>query len=220
MHLPQLIEAIHEVHSPLISPYVDHNRQEICRCCAFLHSSICPCPMDYLAVPLVEAVEAVDQRLERRDKGRRFVSSLPVGEADLGDVAQAYEEAVGRWTGCDWPTRFGRSGLDLNGCTSAEAMAMAVDAMGTDEEDDWSGAGTWLARVEHFAELAEAQAALALTAANAGEWPEAVAHARRARALEFATGRPIRREGPLTWSPFCRAVEAAANAHRQGAAAK
>jgi hypothetical protein len=63
LHLPQLIDSIHETHSPAIEPYLEHNRCQICRQCQFLHSSICPCPMDYLAVLLVQAVETVDQRL-------------------------------------------------------------------------------------------------------------------------------------------------------------
>jgi len=43
-------------------------------------------------------------------------------------------------------------------------------------------------------------------------WPKAVSHARWARALEFACGRAVRRDGRLTWGPFCRIVEAAAGA--------
>ena len=62
MHLPQIVDAIHEVRSDLIAPYLDHNRNRICETCAFHHSSICPCPMDYLAVLLVQAVETVDKR--------------------------------------------------------------------------------------------------------------------------------------------------------------
>jgi hypothetical protein len=61
-HLPELIEAIHAVDSPGIAQYLDHNRKQICSTCSALHSSICPCPMDYLAVLLVQAVETVDQR--------------------------------------------------------------------------------------------------------------------------------------------------------------
>src|SRR3954452_20858476 len=57
MHLPQLIESIREVHSDLAAPYLNHNRRQICASCALLHSSVCPCPMDYLAVLVVEAVE-------------------------------------------------------------------------------------------------------------------------------------------------------------------
>jgi hypothetical protein len=66
MHLPQLIDAIHDVHSASILPYLSNNREKICEHCPHLHSSICPCPMDYLSVLLVGAVEAVDQRRKER----------------------------------------------------------------------------------------------------------------------------------------------------------
>jgi hypothetical protein len=62
LHLPQIIDAIHQVDSPSITPYLMCNRGQICSHCSYLHSSICPCPMDYLAVLLVQAVETVDQR--------------------------------------------------------------------------------------------------------------------------------------------------------------
>src|SRR6202035_3752578 len=72
MHLPQIIDSIHQVKSHLIEPYLQTNRQRVCEGCAFLHSSICPCPMDYLAVLLVQAVEAVDERGQKR--GQRGVA--------------------------------------------------------------------------------------------------------------------------------------------------
>jgi hypothetical protein len=62
LHLPQLIDSIHRVNSPWIEQYLDCNRKMICQQCSLLHSSVCPCPMDYLAVLLVQAVETVDQR--------------------------------------------------------------------------------------------------------------------------------------------------------------
>jgi hypothetical protein len=62
MHLPQLIDAVREVRSACIEPYLCNNRQKICEHCTYLHSSICPCPMDYLSVLLVGAVETVEQR--------------------------------------------------------------------------------------------------------------------------------------------------------------
>ena len=65
MHLPQLIDAIHEVRSDLIAAYLEKNRQRICQGCERHNNpNICPCPMDYLAVLLVEAVESVDARKE------------------------------------------------------------------------------------------------------------------------------------------------------------
>jgi hypothetical protein len=62
MHLAQLVDAIHEQRSELIEPYLRTNRAKICAHCARLGESICPCPMDYLAVLLVQAVETVDER--------------------------------------------------------------------------------------------------------------------------------------------------------------
>jgi len=39
---------------------LEHNA--ICAHCVHHQTSICPCPMDYLATLLVEAVETVDER--------------------------------------------------------------------------------------------------------------------------------------------------------------
>jgi hypothetical protein len=212
LHLPKLIDAIHEQRSDLIAPYLANNRRKICEHCAFLHSAVCPCPMDYLAVLLVQAVETVDERRERRAKGLRLLSGLPcTGLEGLEDVRTAYEKAVGTWTGCDWPTGFGESSLDLNGCTAAEAEAGAVEAAGSESGEIWAAAARWLAEVERSAQEAEAQAAVALAAANAGEWSEAREHARRAWVLEFETGRPLRHSP--AWRLLHEAVEAAADAH-------
>jgi hypothetical protein len=65
MHLPQLIDAIHQVKSWSIGPYLDHNHQTICQNCALLDTDVCPCPLHYLAVLIVEAVETVDERHRR-----------------------------------------------------------------------------------------------------------------------------------------------------------
>jgi hypothetical protein len=62
LHLPELIDAIHGVSSDSIVPYLDSNRHLICETCARHYKSDCPCPMDYLAVLLVQAVETVDAR--------------------------------------------------------------------------------------------------------------------------------------------------------------
>jgi hypothetical protein len=67
LHLPALIDSIHQVKSEYwIEPYLEHNREQVCTTCPHLHSSICPCPMDYLAVLLVQAVETVDERRTAR----------------------------------------------------------------------------------------------------------------------------------------------------------
>jgi hypothetical protein len=80
MHLPQLIESIRSIHSGLVVPYLQHDREVICAHCEFLESSICPCPMDYLAALIIEAVEEVDRRRAGRATEHHFVASLPVEE--------------------------------------------------------------------------------------------------------------------------------------------
>ena len=62
MHLPALIDAIHQVRSNWIETYLENNRKRICNGCRLLNSSQCPCPLDYLAVLIVQAVETVDRR--------------------------------------------------------------------------------------------------------------------------------------------------------------
>jgi hypothetical protein len=65
LHLEQFVSAVHDVESPFIAPYLDHDRAVICTDCEQRGSSECPCPMDYLAVLGVQAIETVDQRRAR-----------------------------------------------------------------------------------------------------------------------------------------------------------
>ena len=67
MHLPQLIEAIDEIQSGSIIPYLENNQQRICEHCHRLDDfSVCPCPLKYLAVLIVQAVETVDLRRQQQ----------------------------------------------------------------------------------------------------------------------------------------------------------
>lgn len=210
-HLPDLIEAIHDVHSVSIVPYWDSNQRQICDHCSFRHSSMCPCPMDYLLVLIVEAVETVDARHARIAKTRQRLAGVSSfgGEA-VREIRELYEEASGTWTGCDWPTKFGKSELNLNGWTAADARMKAAAARGTGQEANWRAAADWLANVEKYAALAEDEGARAVHDAAAGDWREAFEHARQAWINEYATGRMIWRGFPMTWQPLMLAVEAAA----------
>jgi hypothetical protein len=102
LHLPELIRSIREVHSHRIDAYLDHNRLEICANCALLHGSVCPCPMDYLSVLVVEAVEAAEGRLEQWEHvrnpmhGPKKPNKVPVAK-----LCAAYEAATGTCLGCD-----------------------------------------------------------------------------------------------------------------------
>ncbi len=207
LHLDKLIDSIHEVRSNRIQPYLDHNRQEICASCAFLHSSVCPCPMDYLALLVVQAVETVDRR--RRQVGETYRAMSDREEVSLADINQAYLQAVGTWAGCDWPMQMGQSALNVEGMTATQAEIMGQRAENGQLAEDWFATGRWLTQVEQHARLAEFQAAEAVNAAEEGRWADALTHAEWAWALEFSTGRPLRRSPPHAWQHLRDRIEAA-----------
>jgi hypothetical protein len=66
LHLPEYLDAIHQIDSGVIDPYLDNMRSNVCSGCAQKECSDCPCPMDYLSVLLVQAIETVDQRRPER----------------------------------------------------------------------------------------------------------------------------------------------------------
>jgi len=172
--------------------------------------------MDSLAVLVIQAIEAVDQRHERRERGRALVAGLPGhDQPDMEDVTRAYEEATGTWTGCDWPTVFGAAGLNLEGWSAEEAAAHAIEVEAA-ERKVWEAAASCLEEVERRAAEAEEEAKRALLAATAGAWQEAAEHARRAWSLEFATGRSFRRQRP-TWHRLHEVLAVAAQAHPEPA---
>ena len=212
MHLAKLVDSIHDVESPLMAPYLEHNRKDICGNCALLHSSICPCPMDYLAELIVEAVERVDLSRPQGNHGRESLTSSEGEPSGIVDIQRIYEEAQGTWTGCDWATHFGKTGLDLNGWTATQAETRARETEHTLAED-WRSAARWLGYVEIHARQAENEAREAVAAAQAGSWRDARHHAVRAWALEFATGRPLRHGFPVAWQRLRQVTEEAAGAH-------
>lgn len=206
LHLDQLVEAAREVHSPLAEPYHLHIRERVCPTCPEWHGEHCPCPMDTLTLLVVEAVEAVDARKGRRERGRKFLAQLPAGtEAVLEEVDRAYEEAVNGWTGCDWLTHFGTARLNLQGHTAADAETRAVESIWGRECEEWAQAASWLHWVERQAREAEREASLAVEAAHRDRWGEALAHAHRAWATEVHSGRPLRRGEP-TWQRLYRVI--------------
>jgi hypothetical protein len=98
--------------------------------------------------------------------------------------------------------------------SASEAETLAVETAGTTDGPSWEAAADWLQRVEHNVRQAEREAALAIAAANAGAWQEAVGHAHKAWSLEFQTGRPLRHTP--TWQRLFRAIKAAARKQGEG----
>jgi hypothetical protein len=170
--------------------------------------------MDSLAALIVEAVEAVDGQRQGPAKGRAL-GALPQVREALDEVYRAYDAGAATWAGCDWPTAFGRSRLNLEGVSAAAAGELAVEADGTEVANDWGAAAEWLKHVEALARQAEDQADAAVAAATAGAWRDALEHAERAWGLEFSTGRPIWHGYPVAWQRLRLAVEAAYATHRQ-----
>ncbi len=62
---PELIEAIHEVRSRWVLPYMVHNRRRMCDHCVNRGANCCPCPLQSLAPLIVPAVKNVDERRAR-----------------------------------------------------------------------------------------------------------------------------------------------------------
>jgi hypothetical protein len=109
------------------------------------------------------------------------VGAIPRGILDAAE--RAFDRARGTWTGCDWPTSFGDTGLDLNGITSHQALLMSRATAGP-EAADWREAVQWLRLVESDAEAAEEAGRGAVESAARGDLPAARRDARAACDLE------------------------------------
>ncbi len=69
LHLPLYVEAVHRVTSGRIEPYLNNIHENVCSQCVRHDANGCPCPLDYLSVLVVQAIETVDLR-RRQDPGR------------------------------------------------------------------------------------------------------------------------------------------------------
>ncbi|HVK13563.1 MAG TPA: hypothetical protein VM597_32755 [Gemmataceae bacterium] len=128
----------------------------------------------------------------------RLVVSLSPNALD--QVRRAYHRAEGTWTGCDWPTSFGDTGLDLNGITAHQALLMSRATAGV-EAADWREAVQWLRLVEADAEAAETAGRQAAEDAARGDLVAARRAAGAACELEARYhARPV-------WGPLHQALE-------------
>ncbi len=68
LHLAELIDAVHGIHAGAIDLYADAFHVQVCPTCPNRDKAQCPCPLDYLLLLAVEAIEDVDaQRLQATD---------------------------------------------------------------------------------------------------------------------------------------------------------
>jgi len=129
-------------------------------------------------------------------------SPLTETESLARGIAAALAACSGAWTGCDWPTQFGRNRLNLKGLRSSQALLMERATSGS-EAADWRNAVGWLRRVEQDARQAESEAMTAARLADCGRLLEALECAKQACAIE------ARYRDPPTWQSFKDAIEAA-----------
>jgi hypothetical protein len=62
LHLPEIVQVCHQARGALIDPFVERFHEDVCSHCANRPTSQCPCPLDYLLILAVQAIETVDQR--------------------------------------------------------------------------------------------------------------------------------------------------------------
>jgi hypothetical protein len=52
-----------------MEPYIKSFHEDVCADCAFRVTDQCPCPLGYLLLLAVEAIEAVDERQKAENRG-------------------------------------------------------------------------------------------------------------------------------------------------------
>jgi hypothetical protein len=61
-NLERLVDAVHGIHSGVIDPYIEEFHDVVCSNCSNRLTNQCPCPLDYLLMLAVQAIEDVDLR--------------------------------------------------------------------------------------------------------------------------------------------------------------
>jgi len=66
LHIPKLVAMCRDNQSVRMDPYIEGLHETICQECAYRTADSCPCPLRYLLLLAVEAVETVERRREAR----------------------------------------------------------------------------------------------------------------------------------------------------------
>jgi hypothetical protein len=62
LNLKRLVDAVQTVRSDSLDPYIPVYHDQVCTHCTSRPTSQCPCPLDYLFLLAVEAIETVADR--------------------------------------------------------------------------------------------------------------------------------------------------------------
>jgi hypothetical protein len=77
LNLERLVDAVQAVHNYSLDPYIPVFHDEVCTHCTNEPTSQCPCPLKYLLLLAVEAIETVNER-------RQIIAELPQSAIPVG----------------------------------------------------------------------------------------------------------------------------------------
>jgi hypothetical protein len=83
-NLPWLVYAVHHRPGDSMEPYINSFHEDVCADCAFHMTNQCPCPLNYLLLLAVEAIETVDQRQKAENR-----AVPPLAPGDIHRTASA-----------------------------------------------------------------------------------------------------------------------------------
>jgi hypothetical protein len=70
LHLAEIVEVCHAARGKQMEPYIARFHEDVCSHCAQHTSNQCPCPLDYLLLLAMEAIDAVDERKQSSERAR------------------------------------------------------------------------------------------------------------------------------------------------------
>jgi hypothetical protein len=62
LHLAEIVDVVHKSRGQAMDPYIERFHTDVCAHCANRPTNQCPCPLDYLLLLAVEAIESVDEQ--------------------------------------------------------------------------------------------------------------------------------------------------------------
>lgn len=61
-HLEEIVQVAHAARNDAMDPYIERFHEDVCAHCKTRTTDQCPCPLDYLLLLAIQAIDAVDER--------------------------------------------------------------------------------------------------------------------------------------------------------------
>lgn len=72
LHLPEIVQVAHSARQQVMDPYIQRFHEDVCAHCTNRTSNQCPCPLDYLLLLAIQAIDAVDERRQQENSAASF----------------------------------------------------------------------------------------------------------------------------------------------------